>query len=89
MKAIISVIGKDSMGVIAKVSGKLYEMNVNIEDVSQTILQNYFTMIMMADISKSSKSLGEIGHELKTLGEQIGMEIRIQAESIFDAMHKI
>lgn len=89
MKAIISVIGKDSMGVIAKVSGKLYEMNVNIEDVSQTILQNYFTMIMMADISKSSKSLGEIGQELKTLGEQIGMEIRIQAESIFDAMHKI
>ena len=89
MKAIISVIGADSMGVIAKVSGKLFEMQINIEDISQTIMQNYFTMIMMVDMSKSKLPFNEVADELKKLGKEIGMDIRIQSESIFNAMHKI
>ena len=89
MKAIISVIGTDRMGVIAKVSGKLFDMQINVEDISQTIMQNYFTMIMMVDMSKSNLQFNEIADQLKQLGEEIGMDIRIQSESIFNAMHKI
>lgn len=89
MKAIISVIGQDRLGVIAKVSGKLFEMNINIEDISQTIMQNYFTMIMMVDTSKSALSFTQMADEMKKLGEEIGMDIRMQSESIFNAMHKI
>ena len=67
MKAIISVIGKDRPGIIAKVSGKLFELNVNIEDISQTIMQDYFTMIMMVDTSKSNADfVADISHQLKT-----------------------
>ncbi len=89
MKAIISVIGEDRLGVIAKVSTKLFELNINIEDISQTIMQNYFTMIMMVDTSKSTLGFSEMADEMKKLGEEIGMEIRMQSESIFNAMHKI
>lgn len=89
MKAIISVIGQDRLGVIAKVSGKLFEMNINIEDISQTIMQNYFTMIMMVDTSKSGLSFTEMAEEMENLGKEIGMDIRMQSESIFNAMHKI
>lgn len=89
MKAIISVIGQDRLGVIAKVSGKLFDLNINIEDISQTIMQNYFTMIMMVDTSKSSLSFDEMAAEMKKLGDEIGMDIRMQSQSIFDAMHKI
>lgn len=89
MKAIISVIGQDRLGVIANVSGKLFEMNINIEDISQTIMQNYFTMIMMVDTSKSALSFTQMADEMKKLGEEIGMDIRMQSESIFNAMHKI
>mgnify|MGYP006076990253 FL=1 len=89
MKAIISVIGQDRLGVIAKVSGKLFEMNINIEDISQTIMQNYFTMIMTVDTSKSGLSFTEMAEEMEKLGKEIGMDIRMQSESIFNAMHKI
>ena len=88
MKAIISVIGEDRLGVIAKVSGKLFEMQINIEDISQTIMQNYFTMIMMVDTSKSKLPFNEMASQLKTLGEEIGMDIRIQSESIFNAIDR-
>ena len=89
MKAIISVIGKDRPGIIAKVSGKLFEMNVNIEDISQTIMQNYFTMIMMVDTSKASADFATISQAMNQLGQEIGMDIKMQNQSIFDAMHRV
>ncbi|MBR2030511.1 MAG: ACT domain-containing protein [Clostridia bacterium] len=89
MKAIISVIGEDRPGIIAKVSSKLFEMNVNIEDISQTIMQNYFTMIMMVDTSKSSADFATISQAMVQLGQEIGMDIKMQNQSIFDAMHRV
>ena len=89
MKAIISVIGKDRPGIIAKVSGKLFEMNVNIEDISQTIMQEYFTMIMMVDTSKSDFDFATISQAMTQLGQEIGMDIKMQNQSIFDAMHRV
>ena len=89
MKAIISVIGEDRPGIIAKVSGKLFEMNVNIEDISQTIMQNYFTMIMMVDTSKATADFASISKAMNELGQEIGMDIKMQNQSIFDAMHRV
>lgn len=89
MKAIISVIGKDRPGIIAKVSGKLFELNVNIEDISQTIMQDYFTMIMMVDTSKASADFATISQAMAQLGQEIGMDIKMQNQSIFDAMHRV
>lgn len=89
MKAIISVIGKDRPGIIAKVSGKLFELNVNIEDISQTIMQDYFTMIMMVDTSKSNADFATISQAMTQLGQEIGMDIKMQNQSIFDAMHRV
>jgi ACT domain-containing protein len=89
MKAIVSVIGKDKTGIIAAVSTTLYEIGVNIEDISQTIMQQYFTMIMLVDISGSKNKLTEIAQILENKGKEIGVCIRIQHEDIFNAMHKI
>ena len=90
MKAIVSVIGKDKKGIIAKVSGALFDMNVNIEDISQTIMQEYFTMIMLVDLSEATLSFTEIAEKLATLGkDNLGVDIRIQNEAIFDAMHRV
>ncbi|MEG1394368.1 MAG: ACT domain-containing protein [Clostridia bacterium] len=89
MKAIVSVIGKDKKGIIAKVSTALYEMDINIEDISQTILQNYFTMIMAVETQDNSPNFEQITLNLKALGEKLGVEIHIQSQSIFDSMHKI
>ncbi len=89
MKAIISVIGKDRPGIIAKVSVKLFELNINIEDISQTIMQDYFTMIMMVDTSKSNADFATISQAMTQLGQEIGMDIKMQNQSIFDAMHRV
>ena len=90
MKAIVSVIGKDKKGIIAKVSGALYDMNINIEDISQTIMQEYFTMIMLVDLSEAALSFTEIAAALASLGkETLGVDIRIQNEEIFNAMHRV
>lgn len=89
MRAIVTVIGKDKSGIIAKVSTALAENNVNIEDISQTIVQGNFTMIMLCDLSKSSLTLLNIREKLQALGEEIGVSIHTQHEDIFDAMHKI
>ena len=90
MKAIVSVIGKDKKGIIAKVSGALYDMNINIEDISQTIMQEYFTMIMLVDLSEATLSFTEIASSLATLGQEtLGVDIRIQNEEIFNAMHRV
>ncbi len=89
MKAIVSVIGKDKKGIIAKVSNALYDMDVNIEDISQTILQEYFTMIMAVEICENAPRFDVIKSNLDKLGEQIGVQIQIQLKSIFDSMHNI
>ncbi len=89
MRAIVTVIGKDKSGIIAKVSTKLAERRVNIEDISQTIVGGNFTMLMLCDLSGSDVSLKELHQELITLGESIGVSIHAQHEDIFNAMHKI
>lgn len=89
MKAIVSVIGKDKKGIIAKVSNALYDMDVNIEDISQTILQEYFTMIMAVEICENAPRFDVIKSSLDKLGAQIGVQIQIQLKSIFDSMHNI
>ena len=89
MKAIVSVLGKDKKGIIARVSGALYDMDVNVEDLSQTILQDYFTMIMAVERGDTSPKFEEIKSRLRELGENIGVQINIQIKDIFDAMHRI
>lgn len=89
MKAIVTVIGKDKSGIIAKVSTALAQNNVNIEDISQSIVQGYFTMIMLCNVKESPLSLKEIIAVLNKVGEEIGVSIHVQHEDIFNAMHKI
>ena len=89
MKIIITVIGNDKPGIIAKVSTALADSQVNIEDISQTLMQNKFTMLMLCDISKATLSLKEIQNCLYELGQEIGVSIHVQHEDIFNAMHKI
>lgn len=88
MKAIVTVIGKDQVGIIAKVSSLLSDLRVNVEDISQTIMQEYFVMMMMVDVSATSE-ISVVAHQLDELGKQIGLSIRIQHEDIFNAMHRI
>ncbi|MBO5889148.1 MAG: ACT domain-containing protein [Clostridia bacterium] len=89
MKAIITVIGKDKSGIIAKVSNLLAEKNINIEDISQTIMQGFFTMIMLVQIETSTVLVEELKNALDELGNQIGVKIILQHEDIFNAMHRI
>ncbi len=89
MKAIVTVIGKDKSGIIAKVSTLLAENGVNIEDISQTIVSGNFTMIMLCELSASTLSLKDLASRLTALGEEIGVSIHTQHEDIFNAMHKI
>lgn len=88
-KTIITVVGKDTVGIIAKVCTYLAENNVNILDISQTIVQDYFNMMMIADLNNASKSFGDVSDELAKLGEEIGVIIKCQREEIFDSMHRI
>lgn len=89
MRAIVTVIGKDKPGIISKVSATLADNNVNIEDISQTIVQGNFTMIMLCDLENSKLILKELKLEMEKLGESIGVSIHVQHEDIFNAMHKI
>ena len=89
MKAIISVLGNDKPGIIAEISGCLYRYNVNILDITQTILSGYFTMVMMVDLSGMTCGFDEITGALNALGEKLGLEIRMQRSEIFDAMHRL
>jgi len=89
MKTVITVIGKDKTGIIANVSKTLWENDVNIVDISQTIMQDYFAMIMMADISSMKISFVELKEKLERVGESIEMDIRVQNEKIFNAMHQV
>ncbi|WOF17269.1 ACT domain-containing protein [Methanoplanus sp. FWC-SCC4] len=88
-KTIITVVGKDTVGIIAKVCTYLADNQVNVEDISQTIVQGYFNMMMIVDTGKSSKPFGEMVTELENLGDEIGVKIRCQHEDIFTKMHRI
>lgn len=89
MKAILTVIGKDKPGIIAKVSTALAKDDINIEDISQTVLQDKFTMIMMVDISKCKITLSELVKKFALLGKELGVEIYLQHEDVFNAIYNI
>ncbi len=89
MKAVITVIGNDKVGIIAKVSALLSECNVNILDITQTIMQDIFTMVMITDVSGVNIKFTALVDKLADLGEEMGLDIRCQHEDIFNSMHKI
>ena len=89
MNAIVTVIGKDKVGIIAAVCIKLAEKNVNVLDISQTILDGKFTMVMAVDAANANVGFEELAAQLRELGEGMELSIRIQREEIFDAMHRI
>lgn len=88
-KTIITVVGKDTVGIIARVCTYLAENGINILDISQTIVQGYFNMMMIVDTNGCSKQFGDVADELAALGEEIGVVIKCQKEEIFDSMHRI
>ena len=89
MNAIVTVVGRDRVGIIASVCALLAENNVNILDISQTILQGSFTMVMAVDVGASKVPVGDLRDQLEELGKKMEISIRIQREEIFDAMHRI
>jgi ACT domain-containing protein len=89
MRAIVTVIGKDQVGIIASVCNLLSEQNVNVLDISQTVLQEYFTMIMLVDASSAKLPFADLSALLAQEGEARGLVIRAQREDIFNAMHRI
>ncbi|MFN2128663.1 MAG: ACT domain-containing protein [Anaerolineales bacterium] len=85
----ITVIGEDKKGIVAKISMLLYECNINIEDISQRIMDNYFVMTTLVDMKKSNKSLKEVRKELEKIGKDLQLKIQIQHENIFKMMHRV
>lgn len=88
-KGIITVVGKDTVGIIAKVCTYLAEHKINILDISQTIVQDYFNMMMIVDLSKTSQDIGQIIDDMTEIGNGIGVNIQLQLEDIFNKMHRI
>lgn len=88
-KAIITVVGKDTVGIIAKICTYLAENGINILDISQTIVQDYFNMMMIVDFNAATKPFAQCQEELKVLGEEIGVDVKCQREEIFEKMHRI
>jgi ACT domain-containing protein len=89
MKAVITVLGKDRVGIIAAVTAALAENKVNILDISQTILQDYFTMIMLVELLDADVGLPTLSERLDSVGAELGVQIRVQHEAVFTAMHRI
>lgn len=89
MKAIVTVLGKDKVGIIADIAILMKGYGINICDISQTLMQDYFTMIMLVDLSAAKIEFTALQTELKKQGEKIGVDIRIQHQDLFDSMHKI
>ena len=89
MKAIVTVVGKDQVGIIAAVCVKLAEYNVNVLDISQTVMEGYFTMMMVVDVSACNLPLAELVVLMEEMGKERGLSIRLQREDIFEAMHRI
>lgn len=88
-KTVITVVGKDTVGIIARVCTYLADNNVNILDISQTIVQDYFNMMMIVDANNSEKKFGQLSDEMEELGKGIGVQIKMQSEDIFNIMHRV
>lgn len=89
MKAVISVIGADTVGILNKVSGICFQNNCNIVDVTQKVLQEYFTMVMIVEIDNCTVSFAELSDQLEALGKEMNLSIRTMHEDIFNSMHRI
>ena len=89
MKAIVTVVGKDRVGIIAEVCVALAGYNVNVLDISQTVMQGYLTMMMAVDVSMANLPLAQICQELEVKGQEMGLSVRMQREDIFNAMHRV
>ena len=89
MKAIVTVVGKDRVGIIAEVCVQLASFNINVLDISQTVMQGYFTMMMAVDTSGSDNPLAELAKRMEEKGKDMGLSIRLQREDIFEAMHRV
>ena len=89
MKAIVTVVGKDRVGIIAAVCVQLAEYNVNVLDISQTVMQGYFTMMMAVDVSAATLPLAELAKLMEEKGKEMQLSIRLQREDIFEAMHRV
>ena len=89
MKAIVTVVGKDRVGIIANVCTALANYNVNVLDINQTVMQGYFTMMMATDVSACNIPLAELSTRMEEVGREMGLSIRVQREDIFEAMHRI
>jgi ACT domain-containing protein len=89
MKGIVTVLGRDSVGIIAKICSYMSDKNVNVLDIAQTIVDGYFNMMMVVDMSGSTAPLASMASELETLGRDIGVVVHLQHEDIFNAMHRI
>ena len=89
MKAVVTVVGKDQVGIIAGVCAHLAAYNVNVLDISQTVMQGYFTMMMVVDVSGSNIPVAELAQQIEEKGKEMNLSIRLQREDIFEAMHRI
>ena len=89
MKAIVTVVGKDRVGIIAEVCVQLASYNINVLDISQTVMQGYFTMMMAVDVSGCTVPLAELCQVMDAKGQEMGLSIRVQREDIFEAMHRV
>lgn len=89
MKAIVTVVGEDRVGIIAGVCTALADFNVNVLDINQTVMQGFFTMMMAVDVSACSVPLAELVTKMDAIGQGMGLSIRVQREDIFEAMHRI
>lgn len=88
-RTIVTVVGKDTVGIIAKITTYLTNNHINVEDISQTIVQGFFHMMLIADLTTSEKPFDECQKELSQIGDEIGVEIRVQKEEIFEMMHRV
>lgn len=89
MKGIITVVGKDKVGIVAGISSELLHLNINILDVTQTIMEEFFTMIMLVDLSKANVSFDKVKETLLSKGKELGVDVKIQREEIFNSMHTL
>ena len=89
MKAVVTVVGKDRVGIIAEVCTDLASFRVNVLDISQTVMQGYFTMMMVVEVSESTVPVAELAQKLEEQGKEMGLSIRLQREEIFQAMHRV
>ena len=89
MKAVVTVVGKDRVGIIANVCVALASYEVNVLDISQTVMQDYFTMMMVVDVTRCTIPMAQLCQEMDAKGQELGLSIRVQREDIFEAMHRV